>query len=80
MGKRSNFARYPLDKNDTPFKAVLPLLKHLPFDTKFIEPFAGNNVLVKHLEGQGHTCLFLQVISSQVQMVFQLWTFFPTVS
>lgn len=58
MGKRSNFARHPKDKYDTPFKAVIPLLKHLPFDTKFIEPCAGNNVLVKHLEAQGHTCLF----------------------
>ena len=30
MGKRSNFARQPKDKIDTPVKAVVPLLKHLP--------------------------------------------------
>jgi hypothetical protein len=57
MGRRSDFARRPQDKYYTPVEAVLPLLPHLPPETRFIEPCAGDGRLVRHLETQGHRCL-----------------------
>jgi hypothetical protein len=57
MGKRSNFERIPRDFYQTPLEAVLPLLDHLPLNTQFIEPCAGDGALVRHLEASGHTCI-----------------------
>ena len=57
MGRRSEFPRRPQDKYFTPPEAVLPLLPHLPPETRFIEPCAGDGRLVRHLETQGHQCL-----------------------
>lgn len=58
MGKRSNFERNPRDYYPTPYEAVIPLLKHLPVNSSFSEPCAGDGRLIKHLEKNGHTCLF----------------------
>ena len=50
MGKRSTFPRRERDFYQTPEKAVLPLLPHLPHGLTFDEPCAGNGKLVRHLE------------------------------
>lgn len=59
MGKRSDgtFERRENDTYDTPFKAVVPLIAHLPKACYFIEPCAGAGDLVDHLEKFGHTCI-----------------------
>lgn len=57
MGKRSNFERVERDYYPTPYEAVVPLLEHLPPETRFMEPCAGNGILVEHLEFHGHTCV-----------------------
>jgi hypothetical protein len=57
MGKRSNFERVARDCYDTPYDAVIPLLYHLPDNTEFIEPCAGKNALVQHLQLNGHRCI-----------------------
>ncbi len=57
MGKRSDFERNPRDWYQTPLEGVLPLLPHLQKTTKFIEPCAGNGVLIDHLVNNGHTCV-----------------------
>lgn len=41
----------------TPYEAVLPLLPHLPPNTLFIEPCAGDGRLIRHLERHGHRCI-----------------------
>ncbi len=58
MGKRSDFERIEMDKYYTPFSGVLPLFPHLPKNTKFIEPCAGDGRLIRHLESQGHQCVY----------------------
>ena len=58
MGKRSNFDRLARDSYDTPYDAVIPLLKHLSDNTEFIEPCAGKNALISHLTQNGHKCLY----------------------
>ena len=58
MGKRSNFDLKPLQKYYTPYEAVVPLLPHLPARTDFIEPCAGDGRLVRHLEKNGHKCVY----------------------
>jgi hypothetical protein len=57
VGKRSSFERRPRDAYDTPAEAVRPLLAHLSPGTRFVEPCAGNGVLVDHLTAAGHSCL-----------------------
>lgn len=54
MAKRSDFERVGKDKYRTPRKAVLPLLPHLAKKTRFIEPCAGNGILIDHLRYYGH--------------------------
>lgn len=58
MGKRSDFPRMKADFYVTPPEAVLPLLPHLKYDTKFAEPCAGNGALSAALEGHGYKCLY----------------------
>ena len=57
MGKRSDFKRRKNDTYDTPVKAILPLLPHLKQGSTFIEPCAGNGILVDTLEDNGLKCL-----------------------
>ena len=56
MGKRSDgvFARMPQDAYATPVAGVAPLLPYLDPETRFIEPCAGEGVLVGHLKRAGH--------------------------
>jgi hypothetical protein len=56
MGKRSNFERVERDFYPTPYEAVVPLLPHLPENTWFDEPCAGDGALVAHLKSHGHVC------------------------
>lgn len=56
MGKRSNFERVPRDFYPTPYEAVSPLLEHLPPQTRFCEPCAGDGRLIDHLTAHGHIC------------------------
>ena len=66
MGKRSNFERNPRDFYATPYSAVLSLLPHLPLQTKFIEPCAGDGRLVRHIESSGgHKCVYACDIEPQ---------------
>lgn len=58
MGKRSNFVRRERDFYPTPPEAVQPLLPHLPANTAFIEPCAGDGALVRALESAGHRCVY----------------------
>lgn len=57
MGKRSDFERKPRDFYPTPYKAVIPLLRHLKDNRKFAEPCAGDGALIDHLKQHGHECL-----------------------
>ena len=57
MGKRSDFLRLRQDSYDTPAEAVTPLLEHLEPCTRFIEPCAGRERLIEHLERYGHVCV-----------------------
>ena len=57
MGKRSSFERIPRDFYPTPYEAVLPLLAHLPPNSTFVEPCAGDGDLIRHLESAGHVCV-----------------------
>lgn len=56
MGKRSSFERVPRDFYPTPYEAVAPLLPHLPPQSRFCEPCAGNGALIDHLTAVGHVC------------------------
>lgn len=58
MGKRSSFERKKLDFYPTPFEAVVPLFPHLVENYNFIEPCAGDGRLIRHLESQGHKCVY----------------------
>ena len=51
MGKRSDFERVERDFYPTPYKAVEPLIRHLPKKQfAFAEPCAGDGALVEHIE------------------------------
>ena len=65
MGKRSEFKRKNLDFYATPYEAVVPLLRHLPWGTLFDEPCAGDRALVRHLESDGHQCARASDISDE---------------
>lgn len=61
MAKRSaskglKYKRNARNYYPTPYEAVLPLLAHLPNHVSFVEPCAGNGVLIAHLERHGHDC------------------------
>jgi len=57
MGKRSDFERRDRDFYPTPFEAARPLMRHLPSETHFHEPCAGDGDLIRHLEESGHKCV-----------------------
>lgn len=57
MGKRSDFSRVPRDFYPTPYEAVVPLLPHVPPESRFIEPCAGEFDLVRHLTRAGLLCI-----------------------
>lgn len=65
MGKRSDFSRFPRDFYPTPIEATLPLFAHLRPNTKFVEPCAGNGIMVLQLERVGHKCLLAIDIEPQ---------------
>lgn len=54
MGKRSDFARIPKDKYDTPARAVEPLLRQLKPKTLFVDPCYGAGALRFALAAAGH--------------------------
>ena len=58
MTKRAyqKFDRAPRDFYATPPDAVRPLLQHLPQETAFHEPCAGDGALIDALEAHGHRC------------------------
>ncbi len=56
MGKRSDFARRPMDAYQTPYAAVPALIPYLRGITYFAEPCAGEGKLVRHLESFGLRC------------------------
>jgi hypothetical protein len=63
MGKRSDMPRVERDFYPTPWEAVVPLLPHLGFwPVKFDEPCCGDGALAKHLQRNGHTCVFMSDI------------------
>ena len=71
MGKRSSFDRIPRDYYPSPYEAVVPLFKHLPPHTKFIEPCAGDGRLIRHLESDGHECVYACDIEPQAAGIEQ---------
>lgn len=50
MGRRSTFARRPMDNYDTPAAAVAPLIAHLPRRGLFCEPCAGRGDLIAAMD------------------------------
>jgi len=56
MSKRSDFKRRKNDFYVTPFRAVGPLVRHLPPATRYVEPCAGDGSLVAHLSRYGAVC------------------------
>lgn len=65
MGKRSDFERRERDFYPTPYAAVVPLLGFLMPRTLFVEPCAGDGVLVSHLHRHGHHCVSASDIEPQ---------------
>ena len=59
MGKRSDFEPEDRHYYPTPYSAVVPLLSFLPMRSRYVEPCAGNMALVRHLQGEGHSCSFM---------------------
>lgn len=74
MGKRSNFERRPRDFYSTPLAAVEPLIPHLPYTFTYIEPCAGDNRLVNHVQeltGGHGDCILASDIEPQSPEVLQ---------
>lgn len=65
MGKRSDFERQEHDFYPTPYKAVVPLLRHLPESATYCEPCAGAGHLVGHLDSTGRKCVASYDIAPQ---------------
>lgn len=58
MGKRSNFERIERDFYRTwDHRALPPLLARMASGTRFVEPCAGDGVLLDQLEADGHRCV-----------------------
>ena len=57
MGKRSNFLRRKNDDYPSPHTVVKPLLPFLDPETMFMEPCAGEGLLIHWLEREGHICV-----------------------
>ena len=49
MGKRSSFERNPKDFYETPRKAVVPLIPHLPDRCNYVDPCFGEGAIMQHL-------------------------------
>lgn len=75
MGKRSDFERRERDFYPTPYEAVVPLLGHLWPRAQFVEPCAGDGVLVSHLHRHGHHCVSASDIEPHDQSVKALDVF-----
>lgn len=71
MGKRSNYERVARDYYPTPYEAVVPLLPHIPFDSTFVEPCAGDGRLANHLGKHGVMPYFLSDIEPQREDITQ---------
>lgn len=56
MGKRSDFARRPMDAYDTPYEAVPALIPHLQGIKRYAEPCCGDMRLADHLRTFGLEC------------------------
>ena len=71
MGRwqHKTFERKPRDFYPTPIEAVMPLKPHLPEEFEFIEPCAGNGILVEHLESFGGKCISATDIEPQVDTI-----------
>ncbi len=74
MGKRSDFERKERDYYPTPMEAVVPLLPHIivataarGYKAKFIEPCAGDGRLIRHIESDGHKCVYACDIEPQAE-------------
>ena len=67
MGKRSNFERRERDFYPTPYEAVIPLLKFLNIGDTFVEPCAGDGILIKHLEKNHLKCVYACDIEPQAE-------------
>lgn len=66
MGKRSDFARRPMDAYQTiDPNAVTPLAPFLAGIRTFAEPCAGDGHLIRHLERAGMICIWQSDISWQ---------------
>jgi hypothetical protein len=64
LGKRSDFARRPMDAYQTiDPRAVPPLLPHLHGIRSFAEPCAGDGYLVEHLTKAGLFCKYASDIT-----------------
>ncbi len=57
MGRRSDFARRPMDAYATPYEAVPPLLPFLAPGTRYCEPCGGDGSLIRHLAQHGMICI-----------------------
>jgi len=82
MGKRSDFERKQLDFYPTPFKAVKPLLRHLPQDMNritYCEPCAGAGHLVSHLQPYAD-CVAAYDVSPQAMWIKPLDASFLTIT
>lgn len=71
MGRwqHQTFERKPRDFYPTPIEAAMPLKPHLPKEFEFIEPCAGNGILVEHLESFGGKCISATDIEPQVDTI-----------
>lgn len=69
MGKRSNEKRKERDWYPTPYKGALPLIRTIEdtgAEVRFIEPFAGDGALTKHLcSSDNFTCVYQSDIEPQ---------------
>lgn len=70
MGKRSGFTRNPRDFYATPLEGVRPLVPHLVPGTTYIEPFAGDGALVRHLSPYAR-CVLASDIEPLAQGIYQ---------
>lgn len=78
MGKRSDFERVPRDFYPTPYKAVVPLLPHLPAKFNYVEPCAGDAALVNHIAvatNAGAWCCYLSDIEPQREYIQEMDAF-----
>ena len=74
MGKRSDFERKPRDYYPTPYEAVVPLLPYIitptaarGYKSQFIEPMAGDGRLARHIETDGHKCVYMCDLEPQAE-------------